>query len=136
MAIAAIAAGAVILREGPATWWLAAIAGHVGSALLAYALIAVASLLGSDDADRAADDPDFGVSCVLGASLGALLASAVLARREGARDAGTTVALAAGLAGAAAMLALSAGWLDAEHGLSVALGAAVAAARHRPGRAE
>lgn len=128
--MAAIAAGAVILREGPVTWWLAAIAGHVGSALLAYALIAIAALLGSDGADRAADDPDFGVSCVLGASVGALLASAVLARRDGARDAGTTVALAAGLAGAAAMLALSAGWLDAEHGLSVVLGASVVIVRN------
>lgn len=129
MAIAAIAAGAVILREGPVTWWLAAIAGHVGSALLAYALIAIAAVLGSAGADRASDDPDFGVSCVLGASVGALLASAVLARRDGARDAGTTVALAAGLTGAAAMLALSAGWLDAEHGLSVALGAGVVIVR-------
>jgi hypothetical protein len=44
------------LRHGAVTWWLAALAGHVGSALLAYAIIAVADALGSASAGRVEDD--------------------------------------------------------------------------------
>jgi hypothetical protein len=108
----------VIVREGPVTWWASALAGHVGSALVAYAAIAVATWLGSAAADRAGDQPDFGVSCVIGGSAGALLASGLVR--------GDRVAAAAGGFGLLVSLPLSLGWYDVEHVLSVLLGAGAA----------
>jgi hypothetical protein len=105
----AAVAALVIARAGAGGWWRAALTGHVGSALVAYALIAVA---GAD-----ATEPDWGVSCVFGASCGALLA--LPGRRL------------VGLAGALALLPLSCGWLGLEHPLSVALGYAVTAGSRR-----
>lgn len=54
--------------------------GHAGSALVAYAVIGLATALGSSSADAAADDRDLGISCVLAATLGALLASGIESR--------------------------------------------------------
>jgi hypothetical protein len=96
----------VIRRAGAVVWWLAVLVGHVGSALL------------SDGARAAADDPDFGISCVLGATLGALFAS-------GFRVIGAISFLL--------LLPFSLDWYGPEHPLSFALGAAVAASR-RAGR--
>jgi hypothetical protein len=84
--------------------------GHVGSALLTYAIIGVAG------ADAAADDPDFGISCVLGASLGALFASG---RRV------------LGAIGFLALLPFSFDWYGPEHPLSFVLGALVVVAADR-----
>jgi hypothetical protein len=116
VAVTAAVAALVIARAGAATWWRAALAGHVGSALIVYGSIAAA---GADPTD-----PDWGVSCVLGASFGALLA--LPGRRW------------IGLAGALALLPISYGWLGLEHPLSVALGYAVtawaAAGSPRPSR--
>jgi hypothetical protein len=118
IALTALAAFAAIRLEGPATWWAAVLAGHVGSALLAYAIIGAAIALGSGSADAAADDPDFGISCVLGATLGVLFASG-LRRRNPA-----LVAVAA--AGFVLLLPFSLDWYGPEHPLSFALGYAVA----------
>jgi hypothetical protein len=107
VAITAAFAALVIVTAGAATWWRAALTGHVGSALIAYALIAAAG------AHAAAAEPDYGVSCVFGASCGALLACR-RTRRIGA-------------AGALALVPLSFTWLGLEHPLSVALGFAVTA---------
>jgi len=86
--------------------------GHVGSALLNYAIIGIAILLGSSAAEAAADDPDFGISCVLGASLGALFAS-------GYRLIGAVSFVL--------LLPFSLDWYGPEHPLSFALGALVVA---------
>jgi hypothetical protein len=112
VAITAAVAALVIARLGAAAWWRAALAGHVLSALIVYALIGLAG------ATEAATEPDYGVSCVLGASLGALLT----VRRD-------RVATTVGVLGALALLPLSFGWLGLEHPLSVAIGAAVTAWR-------
>jgi hypothetical protein len=110
VALTAAVAGLVISRVGVRAWWRAVLAGHVGSAVLVYALIAAAG------AHAAAAQPDYGVSCVLGASFGALLV------RRGDR-----VAVAVGFAGMLALAPLSFSWLGLEHPLAVALGAAVSA---------
>jgi hypothetical protein len=118
IAVLGAVVAAVIVREGPVTWWAAALAGHVGSALVAYAAIAGAVWLGSAAAQRAGDQPDFGVSCVLGGSFGALLASGIVR--------GNVLVTAVGGAALLVSLPLSVGWYEVEHVLAVLLGAAVA----------
>ena len=108
--LAAAVAALAINRLGAAAWWRAALAGHIGSALIAYALIGLAG------AERAAATPDYGVSCVLGASLGALLTVRGKPR-------------VVGIVGTLALAPLSFSWIGLEHPLSIALGAAVTAWR-------
>jgi hypothetical protein len=121
--LTAAAAFAFIRRCGALAWWAVALVGHVGSALLTYAIIGVADALGSDGAEAAADDPDFGISCVLGATLGGLFAS------------GWRVV---GAIGFLAMIPFSLDWYGPEHPLSFVIGALVARTRcrraSRPGR--
>ena len=107
----------VIRREGPALWWLVAVVGHAGSALVAHALIVLASASGSGSAESAADDRDLGISLVLGATLGALLVSGV---RRGDR-----FIAALGVPGFVGLLPFSVGWLDVEHSIAYLLGAAI-----------
>lgn len=45
IALGAFVAAVVIRREGAAVWWVAALVGHVGSALISYAIIDLASAL-------------------------------------------------------------------------------------------
>jgi hypothetical protein len=111
IALTAVAAFVAIRAAGPVVWWVAVLVGHVGSALLAYAIIGIAIELGSDGARATADDPDFGISCVLGATLGVLFAS-------GHRVVGAV--------GFVLLLPFSLDWYGPEHPLSFALGALVA----------
>jgi hypothetical protein len=116
IALTALVSFVVIRLNGPAVWWAAVLVGHVGSALLAYAIVGLAIALGSSGAEAAADDPDFGISCVLGASLGALYAS------------GWRVV---GAIGFVLMLPFSIDWYGPEHPLSFVLGALVVAGARR-----
>ena len=106
VALTAAVASLVIVRAGVRTWWCAALAGHIGSALIVYALIAAF--------DAPSDQVDYGVSCVLGASFGALLVQRDLLSR------------AVGVVGSLALIGLSTTWLGLEHPFSVVLGAVVA----------
>jgi hypothetical protein len=119
IALTALVVTAVIQLEGAFVWWCAAVIGHVGSAAIAYAVIGLAIALGSASADAAASDDDFGISCVLGASIGALFASGLIRRDR------TLVAIA--LFGLLVLLPFSLDWYGPEHPLSFALGAAVTA---------
>jgi hypothetical protein len=119
IALTALVVATVIRLEGSFVWWCAAVIGHVGSAAIAYAVIGLAIALGSASADAAADNDDFGISCVLGASLGALLGSGIIRRDR------TLVAIA--LFGLVVLLPFSLDWYGPEHPLSFALGAAVTA---------
>jgi hypothetical protein len=119
IALTGLAVAAVVQLEGPLVWWGSALVGHVGSALIAYAVIGLAIVVGSSSAEAAADDDDFGISCVLGATLGALLASGL--RRRDRTLAGV------GLLGLVVLLPFSIDWYGPEHPLSFALGAGVAA---------
>jgi hypothetical protein len=110
IALTALASFAVIRLVGPAVWWAAVLVGHVGSALIAYAILGIAILLGSGGAEAAANDPDLGISCVLGATLGALFAS------------GWRVV---GVVGFVLLLPFSLDWYGPEHPISFVLGALV-----------
>jgi hypothetical protein len=118
LAATVVAVALAIRLAGATLWWLAALVGHVGSALVAYAIIGIAVALGSGGAEAAADDPDYGISCVLGATLGVLFAFGVRRRRP--------VLTAVAALGLVALLPFSIDWYGPEHPLSFALGAAVA----------
>jgi uncharacterized protein YqgC (DUF456 family) len=117
----------VVAREGPRLWWLVAIAGHVGSALIAYAIVWLAELIGSASADRVADEADYGISCVLAAQFGALAVSGALALRAGSRRGVDRAAAIGGAVGLFGLIPFSFGWYDVEHPLAWLLGATVAA---------
>ena len=111
LAGAAVLSGVLIARAGARTWACAALAGHVLSAVVVYALMGLA---GASAAAAAA--PDYGISCVVGGTVGGLLASA--------RD--SRLALAAGVLGAVALIPGTHGWYGLEHPLSIVFGAAAA----------
>jgi hypothetical protein len=122
----------VLVLHGPIVWWLAALIGHVGSALLAYALIAVADALGSASAERVEDDWDYGISCVLAALCGVLFAGGVsrLRRGGGGLDVALVVATSLGLLG----WLVTIDWYGVEHLFAFALGAGVVAVSAPAGR--
>jgi hypothetical protein len=114
IALTAAAAFVFIRRCGALLWWAVVLLGHVGSALLTYAIIGIAIALGSEGAEAAADDPDFGISCVLGATLGGLYASGLRV---------------IGAIGFLLMIPFSLDWYGPEHPLSFAIGALLARSR-------
>jgi len=61
---------------GVRTFWLAAALGHVGSTLLVYGIIGSTQLVEVGAFARAAATPDFGVSAIQGAWVGAITATA------------------------------------------------------------
>ena len=143
LALLAAASAVVIRRAGPRVWWVAALVGHVVSALLAYASIGVAIALGSGSADRVADDWDYGISCVLAAQTGVLFADALgrvrAGRADPARAGGRArpvdLALLAVTGGAAVLWVATISWYGVEHPLAFALGAAIlVVARRRRNR--
>jgi hypothetical protein len=123
IALTAIASLLVIRLVGALVWWAAVLVGHVGSALVAYGIVGLAAELGSGGADAAGDDDDFGISCVLGATLGALFAAG-LQRRD-------PLLVWTGVVGFLALMPFSIDWYGPEHPLSFVLGAAVVACAGR-----
>jgi hypothetical protein len=61
---------------GVRTYWLAAAVGHAGSTLLVYAIIGSVQLADPEAFASAAAKPDFGVSAMQGAWVGAITATA------------------------------------------------------------
>ncbi len=91
-----ILAAATLHICGTRTFWLAAVAGHLGSALVVYAIIGAARLADPHVFTAAAASPDFGVSAIQGAWVGTLTASAWIGARA---DRGLQAAVAAGVCG-------------------------------------
>jgi hypothetical protein len=116
----------VLVRHGGVVWWLAALAGHVGSALLAYALIAVADALGSDSAERVQDDWDYGISCVLAALAGVLFAGGLRRLRGGSGGPADIALVAVASLGLVGWI-VTIDWYGVEHVLAFGLGAGVLA---------
>jgi hypothetical protein len=125
---AALLTVAAMQALGPATFWLAAAAGHVGSALLAYAGIGLLWLIGRADVDSVVHAPDFGISCVVIGVLGALTVAASGRRPPGRR----MLAIAAGVALWTVIPPF--GLAAVEHALAFALGAVAAVAATRRSR--
>ena len=117
LAGAAALSALLVARAGVRVWCCAALAGHVLSAVVVYALMGLA---GAGAAALA--QPDYGISCVVGGTVGGLL---VTAR-------GSRLALAAGVLGALALIPGTRGWYGLEHPLSIVFGAAAAWPLVRP----
>lgn len=111
----------VIWRHGPKLWWTVALTGHIGAALVSYAVIGLAVLLGSGSADQAAAQSDYGISIVLAATVGALAAGG-FSVPSGQRTRTDRVCIGLGLIGLAGMIAFSVGWYDMQHVIGFAIG--------------
>ena len=99
LAAFAVLAAATLRCCGPRTFWLAAVAGHVGSTLAVYAIIGTARLADPGVFTNAFVSPDFGVSAIQGAWVGAIATTAWLwagghGRRQAAVAAGVCVVAA------------------------------------------
>jgi hypothetical protein len=114
---------------GAQTFWLAAAVGHAGSTLLVYAIIGSTQLADPEAFARAAVRPDFGVSAIQGAWVGAITATAWSRASTDNRDRGL---VAAGVCAVAAV-----GWwlhpdpsiLTTEHLFAFLIGAGIASRR-------
>jgi hypothetical protein len=76
LAAFSVLAAATMRICGARTFWLAAAAGHAGSTLFVYAIIGAAQLADPEMFASAATTPDFGVSAIQGAWVGAITATA------------------------------------------------------------
>jgi hypothetical protein len=119
----------VLVREGPLTWWLAALLGHVGSALLAYGVIGIAIALGSGSAEAATNEWDYGISCIFAAQLGVLALDAWRRLRAGPSRPPGAVAVMLLTAGAFVVFVTDLDWYGLEHLFAFAIGVAVLALR-------
>jgi hypothetical protein len=125
-----VASAAVVLarRESIGRWWAVALAAHVGSAVIAYTAIGIAVVFGVASAQNEAIEPDYGVSCVLAGSTGALLVNGIAGlRRSRPRRTADVIVVAGSALGALAFLAVSGGWYASEHALALMIGAGTAA---------
>jgi hypothetical protein len=128
--MAAVVVVALVLA-GPALFWRAALVGHVGATLVAYAAVGILWLVARADVDDVVQAPDYGISCVWVGVLGALVAVAL--RRS--RRAAARLAAMAGVIGFVAAAGVSddlAGW---EHVIAFVLGCAVGYRGAAPRRA-
>jgi hypothetical protein len=92
LATLAPVAACVVLVAGAPAFWRAAIAGHVGSTLAAYAIVGILLLVDPPAVRGVLSAPDFGISCVYAGSLGAL---AVAGARRCTRPAAAIAVVAA-----------------------------------------
>jgi hypothetical protein len=128
-------AAALVLLGGAGTFWRAAIAGHVGSTLIAYAVLGVLAMAAPASVGDLFRDPDYGVSCVWAGCLGAL--AVVAARRCRSRRAKVAVVcvacgpLVSLLQGGFVTQAGTVDLATLEHLLAFGLGALVAGASAR-----
>lgn len=113
---------------GPRTFWLAAGAGHVGSALAVYAIIGVARLADPHMFTNAVVSQDFGVSAMQGAWVGAIATAAWL-RAGGDRRSQVAVAVAVCIVAAVAWwLHPDPSILTTEHLFAFVIGCGIVAA--------
>jgi hypothetical protein len=118
-----LATGLLVRRAGPAAFWRAAVAGHVGGTLLTYAGIGLLWLTARSAVAGIVRNSDYGVSSVWLGVIGAVFASTLRKARPWSALDGSVLGICsiAALIGASAFPALS----DVEHGLAFVLGAAV-----------
>ena len=123
---------AVLVRAcGGAVFWLVALAGHIGSTLIAYAGIGLVYLADQPTAQGVVHAPDFGISAVWAAAFGAL---AVIAMRRGDHPRVTAAWSLAVLALFVVLVPVDGELADVEHLLAFGLGALTMLVRARSGR--
>lgn len=110
---------------GARTFWLAAALGHVGSTLLVYAIIGLSQLADPDAFERAAATPDFGVSAIQGAWVGAVTATAWARAGADRRDRSIVVALVCAVAGVGWWLHPDPSILTSEHVFAFLIGCTI-----------
>ena len=117
---------AVTLRVcGARTFWLAAAMGHVGSTLLVYAIIGSTRLADPHLFARAVVTPDFGVSAMQGAWVGAITATAWSRAGADQRHRAAVVAGVCAVAGVGWWLHPDPSILTTEHLFAFLIGCAV-----------
>jgi peptidoglycan/LPS O-acetylase OafA/YrhL len=92
LAVLAETAVVLVVMAGARTFWRAAVLAHVGSTLVAYAVLAVLAVVAPSATGDLFRDPDYGVSCIWAGAVGAL--AVVSARRCASRPARVAVAAA------------------------------------------
>jgi len=100
---------------GARTFWLAAAAGHAGSTLVVYAIIGSTQLANPEMFSSAAARPDYGVSAIQGAWVGAIAATAWIRAGTDARDRGLVAAGVCAVAGIGWLLHPDPSILTTEH---------------------
>jgi hypothetical protein len=111
------------------TFWLAAAAGHAGSTLLVYAIIGSARLADPEIFASAAVKPDFGVSAIQGAWVGAITATAWNRASADHRDRSLVVAGVCAVAGVGWWLHPDPSILTTEHLFAFLIGCGIVSRR-------
>ena len=120
---------------GARTFWLAAAVGHAGSTLLVYAIIGSTQLVDPEAFASAAIRPDFGVSAIQGAWVGAITATALSRAGTDHRDRGLVAAGVCAVAGVGWWLHPDPSILTTEHLFAFLIGCGIASRRRLAGAA-
>jgi hypothetical protein len=133
--LAALSASVALLvsRLGGAAFWRAAIAGHVAAALVVYAGAGLLWLWARELVTDVAHEPDYGVSSIWLAVLGALAVSALETMVARGRQRFELLLFTSCTAGGLTGATLFSPFVDAEHGLAFVLGGLVTAYSIRRG---
>ena len=110
---------------GARTFWLAAAAGHAGSTLLVYAIIGSAQLADPETFASASARPDFGVSAIQGAWVGAITATAWIRAGTDNRDRSLVAAGVCAVAGVGWWLHPDPSILTTEHVFAFFIGSGI-----------
>ena len=120
-----VLAAATLRFCGARTFWLAAAMGHAGSTLLVYGIIGSTRLADPHMFTRAVVTPDFGVSAMQGAWVGALTATAWSRARTDHRHRALVAAGVCALAGVGWSLHPDPSILTTEHLFAFFIGCAI-----------
>ena len=129
LAAFAVLAVATIRFCGARTFWLAAATGHAGSTLLVYAIIGSTQLADPDMFTSAAVRPDFGVSAMQAAWVGAITATAWNRAGTDHRNRGLVAAGVCAIAGVGWWLHPDPSILTTEHLFAFLIGYGIASWR-------
>ena len=114
--------------------WISALAGHIGSSLLVYALLAAVRTVERHAFEGLQTAPDYGVSAISSAWLGAIASASWRARDRTPRGRFAIVLAVVAMALFGWMLRRNLSFLDLEHvvafGIGVTVAAQLSAARH------
>jgi hypothetical protein len=119
-------ASVALLVCGSRVLWLSALLGHTCSTLLAYVGLGALQTLDAESFHSALVAPDYGVSAISAAWLGAIAASAWISRCRAPSQKAAVALACAGVALFAWMLRGDLTALDSEHVFAFAFGAAIA----------